>query len=61
MKANVGGIDRITFGLVILGAGYYFKSWWGVIGFGPIITGFFRYCPADPLIGLNTCKLPDGK
>jgi hypothetical protein len=29
MKANVGGIDRILrilAGLVILGAGYYFKS-----------------------------------
>ena len=64
MKTNVGGIDRLLrliVGLGILGTGYYFKSWWGLIGFGPLLTGFFRFCPAYPLIGLNTCKLPDGK
>ncbi len=64
MKANVGGIDRvlrIILGCAMLGTGYYFKSWLGLIGIGPILTGFFRFCPAYPLIGLNTCKLPDGK
>ena len=45
MKANVGSLDRtlrIVAGLAILGAGYYFKSWWGLIGFGPILTGGAR-------------------
>ena len=64
MKANVGGIDRILriiVGLGILGAGLYFKSWWGLIGLGPVFTGVFRFCQAYPLIGLSTCKLPDAK
>ena len=57
MKANVGTIDRvirIIAGLAILCVGYYFKSWWGLIGFGPILTGIFRYCPAYPPFGINT-------
>ena len=59
MKPNVGNIDRIIriiAGLAILGAGYYFKSWWGLVGFGPLLTAVFRFCPAYLPIGLNTCK-----
>jgi len=58
MKTNVGSIDRIVrviAGLSILGAGYYFKSWWGVIGFGPILTAFVGFCPAYLPLGINTC------
>lgn len=57
MKLNVGGIDRslrIIAGLVILGAGYYYKSWWGLIGFGPLLTGIFRFCPAYLPFGLSS-------
>ena len=57
MKTNVGGIDRIVriiAGLAILGAGYYFKSWWGLVGIGPILTGTLRFCPAYLPFGLNT-------
>ena len=57
MKANVGGIDRILriiVGLGILGAGYYFKSWWGLIGIVPLVTAFIRWCPAYLPFGLNT-------
>lgn len=62
MKINVGGLDRalrIIVGLGILGAGYYFKSWWGLIGLGPILTGTFRFCPAYLPFGLSTCKTKD--
>ncbi len=58
MKSNVGGIDRILriiAGLAILGAGYYFKSWWGLIGIVPLLTAIFRFCPAYLPFGLNTC------
>ncbi len=58
MKANVGGIDRILrliVGLAILGAGYYFKSWWGLIGIVPVLTAVFRFCPAYLPIGMSTC------
>ena len=58
MKTNVGNLDRtirLLAGLVILGAGYYFKSWWGLVGFGPMLTGFIRWCPAYLPFGINTC------
>ena len=62
MKNNVGFLDRIIriiAGLAILGAGYYFKSWWGLVGLGPILTAIFRFCPAYPLVGINTCAAKD--
>jgi Protein of unknown function (DUF2892) len=58
MKSNVGGIDRILrylVGLALLGAGLYFKSWWGLVGLVPILTATFRYCPAYLPFGLSTC------
>jgi len=64
MKTNVGGIDRILryiIGLALLGAGLYFKSWWGLVGLGPILTATFRFCPAYLPFGLNTCGQPDEK
>ncbi len=59
MKTNVGGIDRILrclVGLALLGAGLYFKSWWGLVGLGPILTATFRFCPAYLPFGLSTCE-----
>ena len=58
MKPNVGGIDRILryiVGLALLGAGYYFKSWWGLVGLGPILTATVRFSPAYLPFGLSTC------
>jgi hypothetical protein len=60
MKANVGGFDRVLralVGLCLLGAGLYFKSWWGLVGLVPLFTAIFRFCPAYLPIGLNTCGL----
>lgn len=59
MNANVGNLDRIIriiAGLAILGAGYYFKSWWGLVGLAPILTAIVRFCPAYLPFGLNTCS-----
>jgi hypothetical protein len=64
MKTNVGGIDRILrfiVGLALLGAGYYFKSWWGLVGIVPLLTATFRFCPAYLPIGLNTCAKTEDK
>ena len=63
MKCNVGGTDRIIriiLGVVIILAGFYFKSWWGVVGILPIVTGLIRFCPAYVPFGFSTCK-PDQK
>jgi hypothetical protein len=59
MQHNVGGIDRmarIIAGLAIIAAGLYFKSWWGVVGIGPLLTGTLRWCPAYLPFGINSCK-----
>jgi hypothetical protein len=59
MKCNVGGIDRkIRFaaGLIIVLAGIYFQSWWGLLGIIPILTGTIRWCPAYLPFGLSTCE-----
>lgn len=59
MKTNVGGADRIVriiLGLVIIILGFIFKSWWGVIGFVPVITGLLNFCPAYTLLGVSTKK-----
>lgn len=63
MKCNVGGTDRIIriiLGVVIILAGFYFKSWWGVVGSLLIVTGLIRLCPAYIPFGFSTCK-PDKK
>jgi len=60
MKSNIGTLDRtlrIFAGLAILGAGYYFKSWFGLIGIVPLLTATFRFCPAYVPFGLSTCPL----
>ncbi len=57
MKSNVGNIDRLLrfiAGFALLGAGYYFKSWWGLVGLVPLFTAVFRFCPAYLPLGLNT-------
>jgi len=62
MTRNVGGIDRIlriVLGLVAdrRGRHRHRRSWWGLIGIVPVLTGAFRFCPAYPLLGLNTCPM----
>jgi hypothetical protein len=62
MKSNVGSIDRILriiIGLAVLGAGYTFKSWWGLVGLLPLLTAAFRLCPAYLPFGLSTCSGSD--
>jgi len=58
---NVGGIDRavrLIIGLVIVAAGVFYHSWWGVVGAVPIVTAIVRWCPPYAMLGINTCKRP---
>lgn len=60
MKCNVGSTERvirIVVGAIILLLGLYYRSWWGIIGLGPIVTGAIRYCPISALLGISTCKV----
>ncbi len=57
MQHNVGGIDRVVriiAGLAIIAAGFYFKSWWGVIGIAPLLTATLRWCPAYVPFGIRS-------
>ncbi|NNE38470.1 MAG: DUF2892 domain-containing protein [Gammaproteobacteria bacterium] len=60
MECNIGKTDRIIriiAGILIIGAGVYFQSWWGTIGAVPIVTAAFRWCPAYLPFGISTAKL----
>jgi hypothetical protein len=61
MKANVGTIDRVLrivagIALIALAATSTIGPW-GYIGVVALLTGVFRFCPAYPLLGINTCGL----
>lgn len=60
MKLNVGGIDRV----LRIAAGLGLVAWaalggpvWAWIGIVPLATGAIGFCPAYPLLGLNTCPM----
>jgi hypothetical protein len=60
MKANIGNLDRfarIVVGIVVIGAGVIYQSWWGILGLLPLVTAFIRWCPAYTIFGINTCSL----
>ncbi len=65
MKCNVGTIDRtlrIVAGLILIGlAATGTVGVWGWIGVVPLLTGIFRFCPAYPLLGINSCGKEAGK
>ena len=48
MNTNIGKTDRalrLVAGIAIITLGIYFKSWWGVVGLIPLITGTVKVCP----------------
>ena len=60
MKSNVGSSDkiiRIILGVVIIAAGFYFKTWFGLVGIVPLLTAFVSFCPLYSIVGINTCKV----
>lgn len=59
MKKNVGSVDQIVrfiIGAVIIAAGYYYGSWWGLLGLLVLATATFSFCPAYVPFGISTCK-----
>lgn len=64
MKCNVGKVDmamRLVVGavLVIIGLTVPMNTAWQVVLFVlaaiALVTGVVRYCPANALLGINTC------
>ncbi len=64
MKSNVGGIDRIlraVLGLVLIAlAATGTIGLWGYVGVVLLATAAFSFCPAYPLLGINTCPMKKG-
>jgi len=59
MKCNVGKKDktiRLILGIIVIGLGIYFKSWWGAIGIVLILTSVLSWCPCYLLFGIRTCE-----
>jgi hypothetical protein len=59
MEKNIGKTDkliRVVAGLVIIALGFYFKSWWGLIGLVPLLTASISWCPLYIMLGCSTCK-----
>lgn len=57
MTCNVGNKDRIArfvLGLVVLGAGYGYHSWLGLLGLVFVLTAALRWCPLYVPFGLKT-------
>lgn len=60
MEKNVGSVDRvvrIVLGVLIMAAGLFYGSWWGLVGIVPFATGLINRCPLYIPCGLNTCKV----
>ena len=60
MKSNSGGIDRIIRIVAVFAllswAGIFNGPVWAFIGILPLSTGLIGWCPAYPILGINTCK-----
>ncbi|MBT4287378.1 MAG: DUF2892 domain-containing protein [Deltaproteobacteria bacterium] len=59
MKKNVGPVDRLLrliVGLIIIGIGYYYQSWWGAIGVLMLLTAAMGWCPPYSIFKISTCK-----
>jgi hypothetical protein len=59
MFTNQGQIDRamrMLVGVAILSLFFYGpRSVWGLLGFIPLLTGAFGWCPLYQLVGINSC------
>ncbi len=70
MKPNVGGIDRnirLLLGaiLLVVGLAVPMSMTWKivllVIAATALATAIVRFCPANAVLGINTCKVDEDK
>lgn len=60
ISKNVGGADkaiRLIVGLIVIGLGVFFESWWGLLGVVIFLTGVFSRCGIYTLFGISTCPV----
>jgi len=59
MVKNVGSTDKVIryiLGVVIIAAGLFYQSWWGLVGLVPILTAAVGFCPAFLPFGISTVE-----
>ncbi len=70
MKQNVGGMDRIArivVGLVLLFVGLVapIEMTWRIVALViaaiALVTAAVRFCPANAILGINTCEREEEK
>lgn len=70
MKPNVGGVDRntrIVVGIILLviGVAAPLEMTWRIVALVvaavALVTAAVRFCPANALLGINTCKSEENK
>lgn len=61
MKTNEGIVDRVL--RIVVGLGLLSlvfvgpQTMWGLVGFVPLFTGAFGFCPLYKIFGFNTCPI----
>lgn len=59
MNQNEGTIDRVV--RIVVGLGLLSltvigpQTWWGLLGFVPLLTGVVGFCPLYSVLGIRTC------
>ncbi len=65
MKKNVHPIERsirIVLGLILVSMAFIGpQNPWFLLGLVPLLTGLVGWCPPYALLGINTCKMKQGK
>jgi hypothetical protein len=59
MSKNMGKVDRIlraVIGLMAIGLGIYYQSWWGALGLILLITAKISWCPLYVPLNFSTKK-----
>lgn len=59
LKNNVGMLDkliRIPIGLLLIAGGFYFNSFWGLVGIIPLVSGISGFCPLYSIFSISTAK-----
>ena len=59
MTCNMGTADRVIrliIGVAIAAAGFYFKSWWGLLAVIPLATAAIGFCPLYVPFKISTIK-----
>lgn len=59
MPRNLHATDRwirVVLGIGLVGAGVYFRSWWGLLGAGLLVNAAMGYCGLYRLLGISTYR-----